>query len=676
MRWALLLGAFCGLSGALLAQTAFPHKVMRGIGSGTMVFDEGRNRIVVALPDGELLEHDGATWALRQGLAPANPRVSYDEVRQRLYFSYLDVREYDGHAARSLGSSSILQVMVADSHRGKLVGLRAAPNVSPPVLELVEFDGSAWSVRATFPPSRGGFAGTFDRARHVTVLQTFVPGTPTGFETWEWDGTSLTGPTSDSVVRTFMAFDSTSGRVVGTSVSPGWQGLDAWDGTAWTPVPNSQPPHGLNGLAADARNGRLLAFGTTAVGKLYLLQWQNSQWTQAVAGPMPTAIGALAHDALRDRVVSLATDNTQAEPRIHAEFDGFAWHAMPIPATAPPTFRGAAYAYDPLRGETVLFGGLTPQSTRLGTTYGYGINGWQQRATTGPSPRFHAGMTLDASRGVIVLVGGFDDSGAVSDHWEWNGVAWSQVSAGAALAPGYCSLGFDPLRQRLVALDANHETWEYVAGAWTMVAPSGAVSRYSLNASTPLTWLPSRQALALSVYANGLPTTGLWDGVAWTTQSLPIGNQVLDATRDAAYIVSADTTWLLTDDQGTAEDYGTSCGGSTTTTSLTAFRRPRYGDAQFHLDLRADAAVRPALIGFGLGQASTPLGNGCEFLLQNPFATRVWFTDANGYWPSALPLPNATALRGFVLHAQGAVLDPASPGSLAMSQGLRLTIGD
>jgi hypothetical protein len=123
-------------------------------------------------------------------------------------------------------------------------------------------------------------------------------------------------------------------------------------------------------------------------------------------------------------------------------------------------------------------------------------------------------------------------------------------------------------------------------------------------------------------------------------------------------------------------NYGTPCGGTNVATSLTAFGLPRPGDAAFHLDLRAEATQRPALIGFSLAGANMPIGYGCTMLLQNSLGSVLWFTNANGCWSYQFALPNDLALRGLPFVAQGGVLDPNSPGNLALSQGLSIVIGD
>ena len=62
--------------------------------------------------------------------------------------------------------------------------------------------------------------------------------------------------------------------------------------------------------------------------------------------------------------------------------------------------------------------------------------------------------------------------------------------------------------------------------------------------------------------------------------------------------------------------------------------------------------------------------------MQTDLGSRVWFTDQFGYLHQPLPLPATAALVGVVLRAQAAVLDPLSPGGVALTQGLALTVGE
>jgi hypothetical protein len=51
-------------------------------------------------------------------------------------------------------------------------------------------------------------------------------------------------------------------------------------------------------------------------------------------------------------------------------------------------------------------------------------------------------------------------------------------------------------------------------------------------------------------------------------------------------------------------------------------------------------------------------------------------TNANGFGSLRLAVPEDATLRGASLYAQGFVLDPFGVGGLALTAGMRWTLGD
>jgi hypothetical protein len=70
------------------------------------------------------------------------------------------------------------------------------------------------------------------------------------------------------------------------------------------------------------------------------------------------------------------------------------------------------------------------------------------------------------------------------------------------------------------------------------------------------------------------------------------------------------------------------------------------------------------------------LGNGCTVWLGMPSVGVFTLAGTNGLVVVPVPIPRQYSLRGFPLFAQAAVLDPASPGGLRLSQALRCRVGD
>jgi hypothetical protein len=662
-----------GLCLAVPAQSATAKVTTVGLLNADWAYDEARQRLVVAHAQGALQEFDGQTWALMPWSLSPGMCAAYDSQRGRCYFVGGAVLEYDGHAVRSLGSAPSFQKVVADESRARLVGLRTVPGVLGVALE--EFDGVQWTAVAAIGGPRAVSSACYDRQRQCTVVQVVAAGPGAVCETWEWRGSVLVGPLGDGVPRPQCAYDATSGRVLGT----GGAGTYVWDGVAWSLLPTLSTPADLTALATDGRGGRVLGWQQVVSGPATLWEWDGVDWRTGLPAPQPVGAGQLTYHAGEARLLFCGDAGAGAERRQFAAWDGSKWQPLPLGNGAPVTLRGAACDYDDARGELLVFGGLDgPFGAASGVLSAYAQGGWRVAATTGPSPRHHAGFAFDRSRGRAVLVGGVAPGTAalLQDHWEWNGLTWTQVAATTPLAARPIALGYDPQRNRVVGLadfGTLRLTCTFDGVAWRVAASQGP----GVDEDRRLSWNP--QALVLQGVlrnAGGVLQVHTWDGSVWRANDEPIGAHGFDPVRGASVVHRGSDTLVRSPLHASATDVGTGCGAGSVDTTLTAFRTPRFGDADFHVDLRSAAGLRPALLGFGLGLGTVPLGHGCTYYLQNSVATQVGFTDALGFWPAPLPLPMVPSLRGLVLHAQGAVVDPAAPAGFALTQALSLRIGD
>src|SRR5579871_3784963 len=107
---------------------------------------------------------------------------------------------------------------------------------------------------------------------------------------------------------------------------------------------------------------------------------------------------------------------------------------------------------------------------------------WKKVASTGPSPRFEAGMVYDSVRGVDVLFGGADTSNTFGDTWVWNGATWT-ARAGGPGARTLPAMAFDSARGRVVLFGGDNgqdlgDTWEFDGNTWTHMASTGPSPRH------------------------------------------------------------------------------------------------------------------------------------------------------------------------------------------------------
>jgi hypothetical protein len=224
------------------------------------------------------------------------------------------------------------------------------------------------------------------------------------------------------------------------------------------------PGYGPFATAATVTTtGEILLYGGFA-GGTSLLRWDGGDWRPITPGGVqPTARvwNAMAYDSARDRlviaggVVGLASGLSDVW-----EWTGSEWLELTPSAGSPgPGFRAlAAMAYDPIREESILFGGLgDPQGTECadgntplddafctrGDTWRWDGHSWTRlcdESSCGVPSRYHHSMAFDPDRGQIVMYGGcrplagaFDCTGALlSDTWTWDGTSWDSTSPSTA----------------------------------------------------------------------------------------------------------------------------------------------------------------------------------------------------------------------------------------------------
>ena len=244
---------------------------------------------------------------------------------------------------------------------------------------------------ATFPPTGLWPSMVFDTMRNQVVL--FVGG-----QTWIWDGSNwiqkfpITSPSNRAAQS--MVYDSVRGEVVMfggfganvTALGDTW----IWDGDNWTQkLPLTSPPaRGYHAMASDS-SSRVVLFGGTPDNLNFLgdtWTWDGSNWVQQFPSLSPS-------------------------PRAH--------HAM---------------TFDPLRSQTILYGGLPRAginnlSEVLSDTWIWEGSNWTLKASTPSLVTFYNNSTMafDNTIGMAIFYNfsGGTGSGSV---WVWNGTTWNQAA--------------------------------------------------------------------------------------------------------------------------------------------------------------------------------------------------------------------------------------------------------
>ncbi len=128
--------------------------------------------------------------------------------------------------------------------------------------------------------------------------------------------------------------------------------------------------------------------------------------------------------------------------------------------------------------------------------------------TVTPDPRGSASIAYDASRGILVMFGGFDEDSDYNDTWTFDGHVWTPVTVYGPSGLDSAPMAYDPALSAVVLVDPNGGTWTFNGTTWTNVATCGG----QVSGSS-MAYLPSIGKLVL-LATDG--QTWLFDGTVWT----------------------------------------------------------------------------------------------------------------------------------------------------------------
>ena len=232
------------------------------------------------------------------------------------------------------------------------------------------------------------------------------------------------------------------------------------------PAPQTNAPQGLEGhaLAVSADGSMVLFGGVQATGLLPgTYTSTNGVWAQriSVLNPTDRSEAALAFDPVRNDTLLFGGKDTFGGALGDTwTYANNQWNYRPtgLPPSAPPARHGHTIAFDAQNGLAVLFGGVDATQTLLADTWLWNGTSWQQSSpASSPSARKDHAMAYDSYRRRIVLFGGESQSGLRNDVHEWNGTDWSEiltaVNNGVTWAPPARSqhaMGYDPVSDRII----------------------------------------------------------------------------------------------------------------------------------------------------------------------------------------------------------------------------------
>jgi len=327
---------------------------------------------------------------------------------------------------------------------------------------------------------------------------------------------------------------SSSSSGSGSGSSSGGSGSGSGSGSSGAPCPAARS--GM-AIAYDAVREVTVLFGGCANGTTNCnagpwlndtWEWNGTSWKNATpsgSSPSARASGTMVFDPMRQVTVFFggginynATDYNDTW-----EWNGTAWTEVVAigSAGAPPARNGPGMVWDPVKGVVVLFGGNVVGAEQLSDTWQWNGAAWSNvTPATSPPARAYFPMVFDTSTSAVMVWGGCSNSGCgapLSDTWTWNGTTWTQSTASGPPAGG-CSncIAYHAATGKgiLYGVSPAGSTWAWNGSSWMNVTPTTA----SPPGGGVLAYDSVRdRAVFFGGFSGGVPLaeTWEWDGSAW-----------------------------------------------------------------------------------------------------------------------------------------------------------------
>lgn len=245
-----------------------------------------------------------------------------------------------------------------------------------------DWNGSSWKEIATTGPSaRDGASLAYDAATKELVLFGGYRGTGYDGDTWVWNGqlwTKETAPGPSARDAASLVYDASTKQLL-LFGGVGASGKDdgdtwVWNGEAWTKVATSPAPpaRAWAQMAYDTLSNQLLLFGgySSAEGQSPSLadtwEWSGTAWRQlhVATSPPPVDGGELTYDPGLGGLLlfgGYSWNSFAGYPQapLHESWlwNGKAWVKL-APSSSPPARGAAAFGYDALSRQLLVFGGV------------------------------------------------------------------------------------------------------------------------------------------------------------------------------------------------------------------------------------------------------------------------------------------------------------------------------
>lgn len=224
-------------------------------------------------------------------------------------------------------------------------------------------------------------------------------------------------------------------------------------------------------MVYDSDRQKMVLFGGSSNTDVPLTQtWEYSgtDWVQVVLTTTPQARtnAALVYDPVGGQSYLFGGLNGGTYYSDTWVYNGSSWSQVSINGQSPSARALHAMAYDPNDNTILLFGGRTITGSLLADLWRFDPNTvtWTEINDTGPSARFGHSLAYFPEIEAFVLVGGTDDGGdtILDDTWHYlSGTGWIEANpVNTPPAVVYHVVVYDGSREAVI-LVTNGETWEY-----------------------------------------------------------------------------------------------------------------------------------------------------------------------------------------------------------------------
>jgi cysteine-rich repeat protein len=174
-------------------------------------------------------------------------------------------------------------------------------------------------------------------------------------------------------------------------------------------------------MVYDPRREVVVLSGGEADGKLLIDTWElaGATWRQVADAPVERSGAAAYYNAISQKMVVVGGSDRHGLLDEIATWDGTTWVELTGLPVRPTVRANASAAFDPDRGEALLFGGKDDVGLLDSTWIQAGVSSWSELTPQFPESRTRHVLAHDWKRGRTVLWGGRrDDDGAyLGETW-------------------------------------------------------------------------------------------------------------------------------------------------------------------------------------------------------------------------------------------------------------------